>query len=644
MNCPSKTDPEVPLDWNQSPDALASDITTCSDLSRIASARLRSDHRISDAKGPHVELQALPHNPDGDGDGKGGAASSVRRRRSVGDGSGAGAASGTTVTESRRSGRGRGRGSVEYGGSMLDEMLGVEHADPRDSGGDDGSEEGHAWYKRWSKQTARVLVNYAKFIGPGFMISVAYIDPGNYATDVSAGATYRFKLLFVVLLSNMFAIFLQSLCIKLGSVTGLNLAEMCRVHFPRWLNYFLYVFAEGAIIATDIAEVIGTAISLNLLLHIPLVAGCAISILDVLFILFFYRPNGTNMRALRAFEIFVMLLVLGVVICFCFQLSLIKDVAVGEVFKGYLPSSTVVQGQGLYQACGILGATVMPHSLYLGSGIIQARLRDFDLHHHPAQNDAATPSRISVATSQGDVDEDLDLHAKYRPSISAIRSCLSYSIVELAISLFTFALFVNSAILITAGASLSGVANAADADLFSIHDLLSRTLAPAAGTIFALALLLSGTSAGIVCTIAGQMVSEGQLRIAIKPWQRRLITRAISITPSIIIAGAVGKDGLSTALEASQVALSIILPFVSAPLIYFTCRNKYMTVVSNDHGDRIAALADTRQGYDGQVRSMGAETYKMKNGWIATGFAAAIWIIIATMNVALIVLLGLGKE
>ncbi|KAF2770470.1 natural resistance-associated macrophage protein [Teratosphaeria nubilosa] len=638
MNCPSKTDPEVPLHWNQNPDALASDTTTCSDLSRIASARLRSDHRIDDQKAPHVELHALPHDPDGD------AASGVRRAGSLGKGSGAGAASRTTgSTGSRRSGRGQGRVSVEYGGSP-DEMLGVEHANhPRDSEGDD-SEEGHAWYKRWSKQTARVLVNYAKFIGPGFMISVAYIDPGNYATDVSAGATYRFKLLFVVLLSNLFAIFLQSLCIKLGSVTGLNLAEMCRLHFPKRLNYILYILAESAIIATDIAEVIGTAISLNLLLHIPLVAGCAISILDVLFILLFYHPNGTNMRALRVFETFVMLLVLGVVICFCFQLSLIKGVAVREVFKGYLPSSTLVQGEGLYQACGILGATVMPHSLYLGSGITQARLKDFDLRHNSAQNSAVTPSRISVATSQGDVDEDLDLHTKYRPSISAIRSCLSYSIVELAISLFTFALFVNSAILITAGASLSGVADAADADLFSIHDLLERTLAPAAGTIFALALLLSGTSAGIVCTIAGQMVSEGQLRIAIKPWQRRLITRSISITPSIIIAGAVGKDGLSTALEASQVALSIILPFVSAPLIYFTCRNKYMTVVSNNHGDQNAAPANRGRSYEVRVWSMSAETYKMKNGWITMGFAAAIWGIIVVMNVALLVLLGLGKE
>lgn len=249
----------------------------------------------------------------------------------------------------------------------------------------------------------------------------------------------------------------------------------------------------------------------------------------------------------------------------------------------------------------------MPHSLYLGSGIIQSRLRDFDLRNNnlPAESD----------------DES---DGKYRPSLSAIRSCLSYSIVELAISLFTFALFVNSAILIVAGASLSGNDQASSADLFGIHDLLSQTLAPVAGTIFALALLLSGTSAGIVCTIAGQMVSEGQLNWNVKPWVRRLMTRAISITPSIIIAGAVGKEGLSAALEGSQVALSIILPFVSAPLIYFTCRNRYMTVATREP--------------DGSV----GPGEKMRNHWITATLAALVWLIVVVMNVALLVLLGLG--
>lgn len=202
---------------------------------------------------------------------------------------------------------------------------------------------------RWQQPFDRArkgICRYMKFIGPGFMVAVAYIDPGNYATDAAAGATYRFKLLFMVLLSNIFAIFLQSLCIRMSTVTGLNLAEMNKAHCPRWLNYILYFFGEAAVIATDIAEVIGFAIALNLLApKMPIVAGCAVSIVDVMFILLFYQPQG-SMRMLRAFECFVMLLVLGVVICFCYQLSLIKGTTPGEVFKGYLPSSAIVQGKG----------------------------------------------------------------------------------------------------------------------------------------------------------------------------------------------------------------------------------------------------------------------------------------------------------
>lgn len=182
----------------------------------------------------------------------------------------------------------------------------------------------------------------------------------------------------MVLLSNIFAIFLQALATKLGTVSGLNLAEACRAFLPRWISYVFYFMAEAAIIATDIAEVIGTAIALNLLIpQILLVAGCAFSILEVMAILFFYNPNGA-MKGLRIFEFSVMILVLAVVVCFCVQLSLIRDTSVGEVFQGYLPSAILIEQRALYQACGILGATVMPHSLYLGSGIVRARLFDYD--------------------------------------------------------------------------------------------------------------------------------------------------------------------------------------------------------------------------------------------------------------------------
>lgn len=264
----------------------------------------------------------------------------------------------------------------------------------------------------------------------------------------------------------------------------------------------------------------------------------------------------------------------------------------------------------LYLSCGILGATVMPHSIFLGSGVVQSRLRHFDIQEGHLS---------TTVTSGGDGDE------KYRPSVAAIRHCLRHSIVELALTLFTFALFVNSSILIVAGSSLFGNVEAAEADLFGIHKLLSDTIAPAAGTTFALALLLSGISAGIVCTMAGQMVSEGMLNWRVAPWLRRLITRTISIIPSIIIAAAVGKAGLNATLAATQVVLSAILPFVTAPLIYFTSRNRYMTVTTRvPTGD-------------------GVEGVEMGNHWAVTAVGFLIWMVIAIMNVALLVLVGLGK-
>jgi metal iron transporter len=251
----------------------------------------------------------------------------------------------------------------------------------------------------------------------------------------------------------------------------------------------------------------------------------------------------------------------------------------------------------------------MPHSIFLGSGVVQSRLRHFDVLEGHFETTIA---------AEGDEE------VRYRPSVAAIQHCLRYSIAELALSLFTFALFVNSAILIVAGSSLFGNAEAAEADLFGIHKLLSDTITPAAGTTFALALLLSGISAGIVCTMAGQMISEGMLNWTVAPWLRRLITRAISIIPSIIIAGAVGKQGLNATLAATQVVLSIILPFVAAPLIYFTSRNKYMIV-------------------RGTAGSGNEEDVQMCNHWAITALGVVIWLVIAIMNVALLVLVGLGK-
>ncbi|KAK3945560.1 natural resistance-associated macrophage protein [Diplogelasinospora grovesii] len=651
MNRPSRTDEPLEGDgYNQSPNQFSNDLTTNEDLNGISNSRaLRRE-------------QALSILNSGQDDQEGGTAANREDGNNGHNDKDAGAVridtTGPTISQNVSFPPGTylpasGRQTAAFAPGGDPENNGVSSALSR--------------YQRLK----HAIFTFGKFVGPGFMVAVAYIDPGNYATDVAAGASYQFRLLFIVLMSNIFAIFLQSLSIKLGTVSGLNLAEACRAFLPRWLNYTLYVLAEAAIIATDIAEVIGTAIAINLLIpQIPLVAGCALSILDVMIILLFYQPNG-SMRGLRAFEFFVILLVLGVVVCFCIQLSLIQNTSVAEVFKGYLPSSALVEQQALYQACGILGATVMPHSLYLGSGIVQARLRDYDTQSGLLPPEPAPPqSSASSAINEGGMSSRGSIKATYIPSLKAIRHSLKYSIAELTLSLFTFALFVNSAILIVAGAALYDNESAINADLFGIYQLLSASIAPAAGTIFALALLLSGISAGIVCTIAGQMVGEGALNWTLKPWLRRLITRSISITPSIIIAGAVGREGLDAALNGSQVALSIVLPFVTAPLIYFTCLNRYMTVRPGmarygipagagsteevNHGILPGTMSVGQNGNSsrGMVRRVGrwfktqneAEegAVKMANSWYVAAFGVLVWVVITAMNLANLVLLGRG--
>ncbi|WYZ42381.1 hypothetical protein EsH8_VI_000080 [Colletotrichum jinshuiense] len=609
MNRPSRTDePYEGEGYNQSPNHLSNDLTTNEDLNGTVNARELE---------PGNDGQALSHGKHGVG--------GADIYRSDADWGRDGDRPAAVAAPAK---------PVVLGHPEGEEAQAVplppphsQHL-PSPNGNTDGGQIQQPFFSR----IKNAAVKFGSFVGPGFMIAVAYIDPGNYATDVAAGATYRFRLLFVVLLANLFAIFLQSLCIKLGTVTGLNLAEACRAFLPRWLNYVLYFFAEVAIIATDIAEVIGFAIGLNLLVPaIPLVAGCAISILDVMIILVFYRPHG-SMKGLRFFEYFIIGLVLSVVVCFCIQLSLIRDTPVCEVFQGYLPSHAVVESQGLYQACGILGATVMPHSLYLGSGIVQARLRDYDTKHN------LLPPDVDEFGANG---ECID-KGYYVPSARAIKHSLRASTAELGISLFTFALFVNSAILVVAGVSLYGDPDAPDADIFSIHRLLTDSISRAAGTIFALALLLSGVSAGIVCTIAGQMVSEGALKWRMRPWLRRLATRSISVTPSIVIAGAVGRRGVSEALNASQVVLSVVLPFVTAPLIYFTCRDKFMTVRAGGGARYRRGCPDDDAEGEAAAGEAGGEV-KMANSWYTAGLAVLIWIIMAAMNVANLVLLGKGE-
>ncbi|KAI1455075.1 natural resistance-associated macrophage protein [Annulohypoxylon moriforme] len=598
MNQTSRTDEPLEGDGlNQSPNALSNDLVTNQDLNGIANSRANKNH------------QARSMNNSGD-----------------------------AVAEDRPSSIDEDPDGKHLGASRV---ISTAEDAPQVSS-DDNSSIGSPKRSPLGR-ILHTIITFGKFVGPGFLVAVAYIDPGNYSTDISAGAENQFRLLFIILMSNLFAIFLQCLSIKLGTVTGMNLAEACRAFLPRWLNYFLYFLAEAAIIATDIAEVIGTAIGLNLLIpKLPLVAGCAISILDVMIILFFYRPNA-SMRGLRIFEWGVMLLVFAVVICFCIQLSLIEGSTPGEVFLGYVPNDSITQSGGLFQACGILGATVMPHSLYLGSGIVQSRLMDYD------NKRGLLPPRPASSNSSN-ASSEIEEKTYYVPSLKAVRHSLKYSYAEVAISLFTFALFVNSAILIVAGASLFNNPDALEADIFGIHDLLSQSISPAAGTIFALALLFSGVSAGIVCTISGQMICEGALHWRMKPWLRRLVTRSISITPSIIIAGAAGREKLNDALNGSQVALSVVLPFVTAPLIWFTCFNKYMTVQAGNaryktEGKDPFTINGGALNNDASGRELATSEGKpvqMANPWYISVLAGIIWLILVIMNVANLVLLGIG--
>ncbi|TVY21663.1 Manganese transporter SMF1 [Lachnellula arida] len=465
------------------------------------------------------------------------------------------------------------------------------------------------------------LVKFAKFMGPGAIISVAYIDPDDYQTAISSGALH-YKLLFMILVSNIIAIYLQALSIKLGSVTGLNLAQMNRIYLPRWLNISSWIIAEASIVCTDISSVIGTAIAINILIpKIPLVSGCGLAIADTLFTLLFYSPDG-SLRGIRLFEIFITGFVLGTFICFCIELSMIKNATAAQVSKGFLPSKGIFVSDGLFLSCAILGGTLMLHTLYLGSSLVQARLRAFDIAHSSYRQDTDTDTATTPPTSP--------TTKPYRRSLPAIRSCMTYSIAELCITLFLVATFINAAILILAVTSLSLSAAPADADLYSMYT----------GTMFALALLFSGVTAGIVATMAGQLVAEGALEWRLRPIYRRLLTRSVAIVPGIIVAAACGRSGMAAALNGCNVVLSVSLIFLVLPLIWYTSFDKYM-MVETGVGESVVTVETLgsndveRVGQRGQVVSLANSWLTLIVGWI-------LWFLIAAMNVATLTFLGLG--
>ncbi|WFD29598.1 Manganese transporter smf1 [Malassezia sp. CBS 17886] len=455
---------------------------------------------------------------------------------------------------------------------------------------------------RWWETVSNALLRHITFIGPGLIASVAYCDPGNWATDMQAGSQFGYKLLFTVLLSGLFAILLQVLCARLGTVTSMDLAVQTRrlvLGFPAGpgpvpdmkttkmrMRYWgilipLYLINELAIIATELAELVGSAIALNLLFPaIPLWGGVLLTSADVFLILAVYRPN----MGVRIFETLIGVLVMIVLACFIVLLVRV-DPNWGDVFYGYVPSSTIIDAQGLYVSISILGATIMPHSLVLGSHFATANRLDgyTQLASAPSDvpDDASAGPRKSLWARVREgliakhvqvpqvVQED-QLPAQLPMSLQSVQLHLKHASWDIAICLVLFAITINSAILIVASAAFYyGNNQRGDteivADLFQAFHLLRETVGKAPAILFAIALLAAGQSSSITVTLAGQIISEGFLRWRLTPFMRRLFTRAVAVIPSMIVAALAGRKGLD-----KMVALSMALPFVSFPLLVLT--------------------------------------------------------------------------
>ena len=364
------------------------------------------------------------------------------------------------------------------------------------------------------------------FAGPGYLVAVGYMDPGNWATDIAGGAKFGYTLLSVIVLSNFMAMILQGLSAKLGIATGRDLAQACREHYSRRTSFILWVLCEIAIAACDLAEVLGSAVALKLLFGLPLLAGVLITALDVLIVL------ALQGRGFRLIEAFVVTLIASIAACFAYEIFFAQPLW-REAAHGLIPSAEILRNKEmLYIAIGILGATVMPHNLYLHSSIVQTRA--------------------------------------FGASVRDRREALHFAVFDSTLAL-GFALFVNAAILVLGAAAfhthgLNDVAEIADA-----YKLLSPVLgASLASTLFACALLASGQNSTLTGTLAGQIVMEGFLDIRLKPWARRLITRAIAIIPAVLVIGVAGEGKVTSLLIVSQVVLSFQLPFAVIPLIQFT--------------------------------------------------------------------------
>ncbi|AGK57559.1 manganese transport protein MntH [Hyphomicrobium denitrificans 1NES1] len=388
---------------------------------------------------------------------------------------------------------------------------------------------------------------FAAFLGPGYMVAVGYMDPGNWATSIASGSKFGYTLLFVALLSNIMAVILQALCARLAIGSGRDLAQACRDGYPRWTSFPLWLFAETAIIATDVAEVIGTAIGLNLLFGLPLEIGVLVTALDVFIVLLLQRLG------FRYLEAFIVTMLGVITLCFAVQIAL-ADPEWGAVIRGFAPTTDIVRNPDmLYLALGILGATVMPHNLYLHSAIVQTR-------------------------AFGETKEEK-------------REALKFATLDSTIAL-SLALIINASILILAAATFYKTGQTEVAELGQaqslLHPLLGSAIAP---TLFGIALLCCGLNSTVTATLAGQAVMEGFLQIRLPPWVRRLVTRMVALLPAAGVTLIYGEAETAKLLILSQVILSLQLPFAVVPLVQFTAsRTKMGALVSPRWLTAIAAL------------------------------------------------------
>ncbi|UPK47186.1 Nramp family divalent metal transporter [Paenibacillus pabuli] len=383
-----------------------------------------------------------------------------------------------------------------------------------------------AWWKK-----------FLAFVGPGYLVAVGYMDPGNWATDIAGGSQFGYTLLSVILISNLMAVVLQSLAGKLGIVTGRDLAQACRERFSMPVVMVLWILCELAIAATDLAEVIGSAIALKLLFNIPMLYGVIITAVDVLVILLLQN------KGFRALESLVIVLMATIALCFGIDLFLAKP-DMGGVMHGFVPSAEILQNPAmLYIAIGIIGATVMPHNLYLHSSIVQTRQIE--------------------QTPQGK------------------KEAIRYSTMDSTIAL-TLALFINAAILIVSAAVFHSAGMTQVAEITDAYHLLTPLLGTTiASILFGVALLASGQNSTLTGTLSGQIVMEGFLNIRIPAWLRRLVTRLIAIIPAVIVTAIAGEHGTEELLILSQVVLSLQLPFAVIPLVMFTSDKKSMGAFAN---------------------------------------------------------------